>query len=428
MKKTIHSQDQVFWYLQRPPSIESLRTPLQADVAIIGGGMAGLTAAQAFLQKDKKVILLEAFYCGAGATGKSSGFITPNGELGLSDFISRYGQDGGDAIWKRLVAGMKLIENNIHQHQLACDYIKSDSLLVANSPRHIKTLLAEHEELIKLGYKSRYIKQNEMHTVVGSPGYYGGITYPDNFGINAFAYCQEMKNVLISQGAMIYEETPVLHFGKNRIETLHASVTADHIIVCADRFIPSLGKLTQEIYHAQNTLMISQPLSQEEIHAIFPSEPFMVWDTDLIYNYYRLSGNRLLLGGGSLLNTYNKNESHNSAYMLNKLTGYFQKKFPHMTIQFEQIWPGLIGISKDIAPIMGADKDDNSIYYIGAVAGLSVASALGLYCADHIIAGADDLKTYFSPYRSFPIGGLVQDIIGTKLAFALSNVIKMNIP
>ena len=292
MQKTIYSQDQVFWYLQRP-AVEPLRTPEQADVAIIGGGMAGLSTAQAFLQKGKKVILLEAYYCGAGATGKSTGFITPNGELGLSDFTKRYGTAGASAIWKRLESGMALIRNNIEQFGFNCSYIKGDSLIAANTKRSLKGLLTEYEDLISLGYNSTFIKKEDMHTVLRSEGYHGAVTYPNNFGINAYNYCQGMKETLLQQGALIYEETPVLGFAKNRIETLHAPVTADHIIVCADRFIPSLGALTKEIYHAQNFVLASQTLTQEEIHSIFPTQPYMVWDTDLIYNYYRITDNRL---------------------------------------------------------------------------------------------------------------------------------------
>ena len=426
-KKTIVSQDQVFWYLRRP-AVESLRASVHADVAIIGGGMAGLTAAQAFAQKGKKVILLEAYYCGSGASGKSSGFITPNGELGITDFISRYGKEGGLAIWKRIQAGVNQIRSNIEDYSLDCDYAKQDSLFVANTQSAVKTILKEHEALLEIGYKSDYIPKKQMHSTLGSKGYYGGITYADNFGISAYKYCQEMKEVLIKQGVMIYEETPVLSFQENQINTLHATVTAQNIIACTDRFLPSLGKLTYELYHAQTFLLISQPLTQEEIKTIFPTQNYMVWDTDLIYNYYRINGNRLLLGGGSVLKTYETYETHNSNYMHRKLTSYFKKKFPQLTIQFEQMWPGLIGISKDIAPLAGRDKNSKSIYYIGGAAGLPVAAGLGLYCADHMIDGADDLKDYFSPYRSFPIGHTLQSIIGTKAAFAISNVIKTNVP
>jgi glycine/D-amino acid oxidase-like deaminating enzyme len=135
-----------------------------------------------------------------------------------------------------------------------------------------------------------------------------------------------------------------------------------------------------------------------------------------------------LIGGGSFLNTYNDPETHNSHYMHRKLTHSFEKKFPQITIQFEQMWSGLIGISKDIAPLAGADKDAPSIYYIAAAAGLSIAAMLGNYSADHLIDGSDQFKNYFSPYRSFPVGGALQSILGNKLSFALSNVINLNVP
>src|SRR5579862_6580521 len=91
-------QDQVFWYLKRN-AIPACHESVTADVAIIGGGMAGLAAAQAFQKKGKKVVLLEQYYCGSGATGKSSGFITPNAELSFTDFAKQYNPEIAHTIW-----------------------------------------------------------------------------------------------------------------------------------------------------------------------------------------------------------------------------------------------------------------------------------------------------------------------------------------
>ncbi len=427
MKLTITPQDQVFWYLKRSP-VEPLRSNIQADVAIIGGGMAGLTAAQAFANKGKKVALLEAYYCGAGASGKSSGFITPNSELGFEDFVAQFGLDAARIIWKSIASGVEHIRSNIEKYQLDCDYEQQDTLVVANSAHGLKSLIKEHEGLIRYGYASDYVPKEKVQQLLGSSQYHGGITYNGTFGIGAYAYCQAMKDVLIQQGVQIYEETPVIDFGKQRVNTLHATVDAQHIIVCTDRFTPQFKKLTTQVYHAQTFILMSQTLTDAHMKALFPQRPLMVWDTELIYNYYRLMGNRLLLGGGSIVNTYNRYETHESNYMYRKLSNYFKRMFPQVTIQFEQMWPGLIGISKDVAPLCGADKDDESIYYIAAATGLPVAAMLGKYCADHIVDKADHLKDFFSPYRSFPINRVLHTIIGNKLAFALSNFIKLKVP
>jgi len=421
MKKTIFPQDQNFWYLKRP-DIEALRTDKETEIVVIGGGMAGLSAAQAFAKKGKKVILLEAFSCGAGATGKSSGFITPNGEIGLSEFVYRYGAAGAKTIWDAIEKnGVEQIRNNIKQHEIDCDYHEEDSLELASSPKDLKAIMKEAKTLAQLGYPTQFIKKEDVPSFVGSTKYYGGVIYTNSFGINAYKYCQAMKNILIKEGVEIYEETPALSVTPHLVTTLHAKIKADYIIVCADRFIPELGKLTNEIYHVQNFLLLSETLTQEEILKIFPRKRLMAWDTDLIYSFYRMTGNRLLLGGGSVLNTYDKRESYHNAHMHRKLTNYLTDKFPDLEIQFEQMWPGLIGVSKDIAPISGPDKDEKSIYYVGAAAGLPFAAMLGKYSADYLLDGDDTLKDYFSPYRKFLIGGALQTILGTKLSFALSN-------
>ena len=152
----------------------------------------------------------------------------------------------------------------------------------------------------------------------------------------------------------------------------------------------------------------------------------MMWDTDLIYQFYRMTGDKLLIGGGSVWNAYNAEASFHNAYMYNKLASYITRTFPGHDIQFTQMWPGLIGVSKDIAPITGFDKDNKSIYYIAAAAGLPIAAMLGNYCADHIVNGADTLRDYFSPYRKFPVSSNLQRLLGTKLSFALSNWISHN--
>ncbi len=421
MKKTIYPQDQNFWYLQRSDAAP-LNTHKETEVVIIGGGMAGLTAAHAFAKKGKKVILLEAHYCGAGASGKSSGFIEPNGEMSLSELVYRYGAEGAKTIWELIQKhGIDYIHNNIKHYQLNCDYTKQDSLEVASSEKDVTNILKEAENLARFGYETNFIKKEDISLILGSEKYYGGVTYPNSFGISAYKYCQAMKNILITEGVEIYEETPALNIQEHLVTTLHATIKANYIIVCTDRFTPLLGKLTKEIYHVQNFLLVSESLIPDMIQKIFPQKELMVWDTELIYNFYRMTGNRLLVGGGSILNVYNGTESYHSNYMYKKLTGYIKNIFPNLEIQFEQMWPGFIGVSKDIAPLAGPDKDAQSIYYIAAAAGLPIAAMLGNYCADYILDGADTLKNYFSPYRKFPVNNTLQTLLGTKITFAISN-------
>src|SRR5579872_3400347 len=111
-------QDQVFWYLNNNSS--SIAAPLMhditTDVLVIGGGMAGLTTAQKFRDKGLSVVLIEKNYCGAGASGKSSGFITPDSELSLFELMHIFGTEKGKKIWQLIGSGVDIIRNNINNY------------------------------------------------------------------------------------------------------------------------------------------------------------------------------------------------------------------------------------------------------------------------------------------------------------------------
>lgn len=416
-------QNQVFWYLNNPAQAKPLTHDISTEILVVGGGMAGLTAAQAFHAKGHKVVLIEKNYCGAGASGKSSGFITPDSELSLFELERMFGVQTGNKIWKLIGSGVDCIRDNINTYKIDCDYQVQDTLVVANSARAFRNdIEKEYKKRQEAHYESVLYKQDTIKSVINSDGYVGGIAYGGTFGIRAYDYCLGMKQVLQNLGVQIYEETPALHIYQNKVTTPQATISADRIIMCTDRFEPAATLLWDKIYHVQTFLMMSAPLSDAQVKQIFPAQKYMVWDTDMVYQYFRLTGdNRLMLGGSDVLYTYAKNESYNNQRIAKKLMDYFHTKFPSVSINFEYIWPGLIGISKDVFPVCGFDEKMSSVYYIAGACGLPFAAALGMHCADRIINNNTEFDGYFSPYRSFTLGPVTQKILGTRLTFALSN-------
>lgn len=419
-------QDQTFWYLNNA-SCAPLTHDINTDVVVIGGGMAGLTAAQSFRRKGCKVVLIEKNYCGSGASGKSSGFITPDSELSLFELTRIFGLDAGKKLWNLIGSGLTTIQNNIKNYNLDCDYQVQDTLVLANTSRAFTSdIQKEYENRQKANYPSILYTQDSVRTVIGSDQYKGGIAYGGTFGIQAYRYCLEMKKVLKQEGVLIYEETPVIDIKQQSIKTPMATIQADHIIVCTDRFTQHTPSLSDKIYHVQTFLMLSAPLSDTQVKQIFPEKPFMVWDTDMIYQYFRLTGdNRLMLGGSDLLYTYATKETHNNHRVAKKLIAYFTAKFPHVSVQFDYIWPGLIGISKDVFPVAGFDQKMPSVYYISGACGLPFAAALATHCTDRIMNNNTEFDAYFSPYRSTTIGPVAQTLLGTRLTFALSNFLSV---
>lgn len=421
MQTPIKPLDHILW--QQPnKNIQPCKQNMHVQVAIIGGGMAGLSAAQAFANKGKKVAVFEQYFCGSGASGKSSGFITPNAELSCIDFENQFGRDGALKIWNMISGGVQTIKNNIADFNIDCEFAAQDSIMLASSKHAVKKMQQEHQALQSFNYPTTLLDQQSVRQHIASNKFFGGIIYPDTFSINAYAYCQGMVNVLKNVGVMIFEESPVIQIEGNTLHLPDAQVTADHIVVCVDRFLPNISDLKDIIYQVQNFIIASKPMTDHDIKKIFPNKRLLAWDSELIYNYFRITpNNRIILGGGDFFSMYANKDWHDYQRINHKLQTYFNNTFPEIFPTFEYQWSGLIGVSKDIAPLIGPDKNNPAVYYIAATAGLPIACGLGNYSAQAILDNDKTLEQYFSVYRDFKIQGIAAKILGKKLSFAMSH-------
>jgi gamma-glutamylputrescine oxidase len=419
----IITKNKVYWYSLKLPKLgEKLSGQIKTKYAVIGGGMAGLSCAQRLKEAGEEVMLIEKDFCGAGASGQTSGFITPDSEIELSSLVKTYGPVKAKRIWEFVISGLENIRKNIKRYNISCDYQEQDSLFIANSASKFKYVKKEHETRTKLGYKSTLYDKSEIKEIIGGEDYAGAVRYPDTFGMNSYLYCQAMKEKLGLLGVKIFEETPAERIAGHEIFTRGGQITAEYIIVCTDRFIPDLGAFKKEIYHIQTFLGITKPLEAEEMRKIFSKDSMMAWDTDLIYNYFRkTSDNRLLIGGGDLLYTYARNMAKNTGRFEKQLKNYIKKKFPSVRIEMEGVWPGMLGVSKDFLPIIGGDEKNPAVFYVGGATGLPWASALGVYAAEHFLEARKEFDEDFSPKRHFVIGRRMQSLLRTKATYALSH-------
>ena len=413
---------EVYWYTKKTPEIKRLEKGAAADVCIVGGGMAGLSAAQKLKEAGLSVVVLECTFCGGGASGKSSGFLTPDSELQLADLLEKYGKEGAARMRQFVNVGLDLIRDNIQKHRIECDYQIQDSLFVANSRKSFKKVEDEHDARIKLGYESKLYAKGELPEVLGSDKYFGGVRYPGSFGLNSYLYCQAMKEILEKDGVRIYEESPALEIVEGKVMTKNAAVSAKYIVVATDHFLTDFNIRKKDIYHAQTFLASSLTLSDSQMEKIFPQDKMMVWDTDLIYQYFRpIEGNKLLFGAANLLYTYKPTEKKDWSGVIRKMRRYLADKFDLSDITFEYSWPGLIGVAKDFVPIAGADKRMKNVFYMSAATGLPWAAALGDYIAGKITKEREDYDHFFSPERRYPISNNLQIVLSKPVAFALSH-------
>ena len=399
---------------------------MKCDVLVVGGGAAGLAAAARFAGTGKKVVLLEGNICGGSSTGKSAGFLTPDSELELSQLVRRFGEQGARDLWEVPVRGIERMLELIKRGGFECDLQKQDSLFLGKGRAGIKAVREEESSRRSLGYGSRVYIEEELPSVIGSRGYTAAVRYQDTFGVDGLRYAQGVKGMLVDAGIDVYESSRAVSFSGHKVKTHMGSVTADQIIFCADKLGPELSPYSWNVYHEQTFLSITEPLSASEQHILFPSEPFQCWDSDLVYSYYRLTGSRrLLLGGGSLLTTYAKNDSTRSSVINHVISG-FRAMFPQLgSLRYIQYWMGRIDMTRDLLPTVLKEKQAPWVHRVLGCVGLPWATFCGDFAARQVLAeaetGDEKYYRYFDIDRKFLIPIWLERVIGKRLAFPLNN-------
>jgi gamma-glutamylputrescine oxidase len=410
----------------KDPIQPPLQKDIKADILIVGAGAAGLSAAYSLMNKGVKVVLIEKNICGGSSSGKSAGFLTPDSELELSQLIRRYGKSDAADLWGVATKGVEMMVAHITQHNIYCDFQVQDCLFLGNGESGWEDIQEEMKARKALGFAQTLYDRNEVRKIIGSESYSGGVRYPDTYGVNALLYSQGMKKILLENGIEIYEASEVLSVHEHRAETHLGSVTADQIIFCADKLHSSITQFADSIYHAQTFLSISEPLSDSMIEKIFPAGRFQCWDSDLVYSYYRLTGdNRILLGGGDMLTTFSVNDV-NSSRVIDAVIEKFKKKFPLLNnLKFIQYWPGRIDTTRDLIPTIVREETKPWIHFVLGCVGLPWATFCGDFAARHAYddKGCTDhhYYEYFRADRHFFIPLWMERFLGKRIVFSLNN-------
>lgn len=404
-----------------------LKNDIKCDVLIVGGGMTGISAASEFIGKGLSVVLVEKNILGGSSTGKSAGFLTPDSELELSQLVRRYGLEGAKEIWKVPVKGIENIVANVKKYNIECDLITQDSLFLGIGNSGWRDVQDEKGCRESVGFKQEIYNENELNKILTSTGYNGAVRYSETYGINALQYCQGMKKVLLQNNIQVFECSEVERIDGHTAYTHAGSVTAETIIIAMDKMEHNFNELADEVFHAQTFLSISEPLNDEELFKLFPSgNQFQMWDSTLVYSYFRLTGdNRLLLGGGTAFSTF-MNHYYTKPHIIENVIKNFKTHFPYLKdLSFIQYWPGLIDSTRDLLPTIVKDKANPHIHFVMGVVGLPWASFCGSFVAKNVLGTADEddkkYYEYFSDRRKFFLPTWMEKVVGKSMVFSVNN-------
>src|ERR1700730_16487569 len=166
-----------------------LPLPDSVDVAVIGAGFTGLSAARTLAQRGAKVAVLESETIGWGASSRNGGMVLTGMKLGVNKLISMYGRDLARRMYATSLATIDCVEQIIRKEEIDCDFSRCGHLEVACKQKHFADYARQAEVIAReFNHHLRVVQKNELGAEIGSTIYHGGMVDEVSGGLNPARY------------------------------------------------------------------------------------------------------------------------------------------------------------------------------------------------------------------------------------------------
>ena len=401
------------WLEGAPPDEPAppLRRDLDVDVAIIGGGFTGVSAAYHLSRRfpDRGVALLEARRLGNGASGRNGGLVL-NG-------ISAAGDPDVLAREHALTRGaVDELEALIRDRNLPVRFRRAGCLQLSTSPRAAEAAHAQVEQLAARGLPLRFLRGAELEAALSARGVHGAVLDPTEGVLNGVDLIRAMRPLLVEQGVQIFEGTPVLRVREGPaalLATPGGAVRARAIVLATSGYTPRLGYFRTGLLPVISHVIATDPVPPEllartglgRIAGFYDDRPRLSYasvDTD----------GRVIFGGGTTAaygyrfgnaTTYDARPDDAAARVLSRsLHAYF----PELAgVPIRHRWSGPLDLTLARHCAIGVTGAHRNVYYALGYSGhgITLANLSGRVLAD-LLAGDHDRWRGFAFYMKRPAG------------------------
>jgi glycine/D-amino acid oxidase-like deaminating enzyme len=354
--------------------------PEVVDVAVIGAGFTGLSAARSLARRGAKVAVLESETIGWGASSRNGGMVLTGMKLGVNKLISRYGRELTQRMYAASLASIDCVEQIVKEEEIDCDFSRCGHLEVACKRKHFNGYARQAEVIDRdFNHTLRVVERRELPSEIGSSIYYGGMVDEVSAGCNPARYVAGLAQAVLRSGAAIFEQTRVQTIERNsrQGEIGWALGTSRGPVWAHEVFVGTSGYTGQATPHLQKriipigsfiitTEILPGPLARE----LSPRNR-MIYDSKNYLYYYRLTPDRrMLFGGRAAFFPESDQTVRRSADILRR--GMIQVYPQLRDARIEYVWGGTLDFTFDIMPHAGQFE---GMYYAVGYAGHGVAMA-----------------------------------------------------
>ncbi len=385
--------------------------PERVDVAVIGAGFTGLSAARTLAKRGAKVAVLESETIGWGASSRNGGMVLTGMKLGVNKLISMYGRERTRRMYAATLASMDCVEQIVREEGIDCDFARCGHLEVACKQKHFDDYARQAEVIAReFDHQLRVVQRQELEAEIGSKIYFGGMVDEVSAGLNPARYVAGLGRAAMKAGAEVFEHAQVGTIEREsrqgeagwKIVTSRGGLWAREVFVGTSgytgRATPSLQKKIIPIgSFIITTEILPEPLARE----LSPRNR-MIYDSKNYLYYYRLTPDRrMMFGGRAAFFPENDQTVRRSAEILRR--GMIDVYPQLRDAKVEYVWGGTLDFAFDIMPHAG---QMDGIYYALGYAGHGVAMATyqGQKMAELIAGDKPENPFVGIPFPGAPLG------------------------
>lgn len=383
-----------YWLDTRPAFRAGCEGPVEgrADVAVIGGGFTGLSAALALAQRGVSVVVLEAAQIAGEASGRNGGQCNTGVAQDYASLVARIGAEPARQFYRAYESAVRSVEAIVAEHAIDCDFRHAGKLKLAAKPKHFEGLAKTFDVLRReVDPDIELIEPSRIRDEIASDGFYGGLLQRNGVQMHMGKFGVGLAQAAVRAGARIYEQAAVTRL--ERIEGERHAITCTRGTLVADRVLVATGAsqhgpfawFRRRIAPVGSFIVVTEPLPDAQLNRLFPHRRAYVTSRQ-IGNYFRVTpDNRLLFGGRARFAMSSPRSDAKSGEILRAgMAGYFPE-LAHVRLDY--CWGGLVDITADRLPRAG--QHDGLYYSMGYSGhGVQMSVHMGRVMADVLYGAA----------------------------------------
>lgn len=383
-----------------PPAEGTLKT----DICIVGGGLAGLTAALNLARAGRSVLLLEAERVAWGASGRNGGFVSPGYATSLSAIERQTGREQADELYRLTMEGVEIVRGNIESLAIAEAAPSPGIMKVVRYDGGAGLQAVRDTQEKRFGRKLRYLGRDETRALLNSPKYHASLTADDSFHFHPLNYARALAREIVRLGGKMHEGSPVisceLDGAVKQLKTAKATIEADQVLFTTGGYTGDVLPALRRAYIPIATYVLLTEAAPDLIRSAIRISTG-VGDDRRAGDYYRTveGGSRILWGGR--ITTRTTEPSDVAAILRHEMV----TTYPQLAeLKVEAAWSGLMSYARHLMPQIGQYRP--GVWYCTAFGGHGMnTTAIGGTVIAEAIRGASDRYKLFAPFGLVWNGG-----------------------